>query len=92
MKTGYSGDGDTFERVTESTRLPVVIAGGSKGTDRQTAEMVRGAMDGGAAGVSMGRSIFQHDDPEGIARTVSAVVHEDADVDEALRAGGFTEV
>jgi len=91
VKTGYSGDGDTFGRVTESTRLPVVIAGGSKGTDRETAEMVRGAMDGGAAGVSMGRSIFQHDDPEGIARTVSAIVHDDADVDAALQAGGFTD-
>jgi fructose-bisphosphate aldolase/2-amino-3,7-dideoxy-D-threo-hept-6-ulosonate synthase len=91
VKTGYSGDGDSFARVTESTRLPVVIAGGSKGTDRETAEMVRGAMDGDAAGVSMGRSIFQHEDPEGIARTVSAIVHDDAGVDEALRAGGFIE-
>ncbi|OYR59803.1 fructose-bisphosphate aldolase, partial [Halorubrum ezzemoulense] len=81
VKTGYSGDGDSFARVTESTRLPVVIAGGSKGTDRETVEMVRGAMDGAAAGVSMGRSIFQHDDPEGIARAVSAVVHDDAGVD-----------
>ena len=91
VKTGYSGDGDSFGRVTESTRLPVVIAGGSKGTDRDTVEMVRGAMDGDAAGVSMGRSIFQHEDPEGIARAVSAIVHDDADVDEALRAGGFIE-
>jgi len=91
VKTGYSGDGDSFARVTESTRLPVVIAGGSKGTDRETVEMVRGAMDGDAAGVSMGRSIFQHEDPEGIARAVSAIVHDDADVDEALRAGGFIE-
>lgn len=91
VKTGYSGDGDSFARVTESTRLPVVIAGGSKGTDRETVEMVRGAMDGDAAGVSMGRSIFQHEDPEGIARAVSAIVHDDADVDEALRAGGFVE-
>ena len=91
VKTGYSGDGDSFARVTESTRLPVVIAGGSKGTDRETVEMVRGAMDGEAAGVSMGRSIFQHENPEGIARAVSAVVHDDASVDEALRAGGFVE-
>ncbi len=91
VKTGYSGDADSFARVTESTRLPVVIAGGSKGTDRETVEMVRGAMDGDAAGVSMGRSIFQHEDPEGIARAVSAVIHDDAGVEEALAAGGFIE-
>ncbi|WP_313691175.1 2-amino-3,7-dideoxy-D-threo-hept-6-ulosonate synthase [Halorarum halobium] len=89
VKTGYSGDGDGFRHVVESTRLPVVIAGGSKGTDRETVEMVRGAMDGGAAGVSMGRSIFQHDDPEAITSAVSAVVHEDADVENALSAAGL---
>ena len=91
VKTGYSGDGDSFEHVCESTRLPVVIAGGSKGTAREPVEMVRGAMDGGAAGVSMGRSIFQHDDPEAIARAVSAVVHDDRDVEDALRAAGLVE-
>ena len=89
VKTGYSGDADSFERVVESTELPVLIAGGSKGTNRQTVEMVRGAMDAGASGVSMGRSIFQHERPEAIASAVSAVIHDDADVDAALDAGGF---
>ena len=89
VKTAYSGDADGFERVCEATRRPVIIAGGSKGTDRRTVEMVRGAMDGGAAGVSMGRSIFQHDDPEAITRAVSAVVHDDATADEALDAAGL---
>jgi len=87
VKTAYSGDPDSFEHVVESTRLPVLIAGGSKGTDEETLSMVRGAMDAGAAGVSMGRSIFQHDDPEGIARAVSAVVHEDRPAGEALELG-----
>jgi fructose-bisphosphate aldolase/2-amino-3,7-dideoxy-D-threo-hept-6-ulosonate synthase len=92
VKTGYSGDGDSFAPVCEATRLPVVIAGGSRGTDRQTVRMVRGAMDGGAAGVSMGRSIFQHDDPGAITHAISAVVHEDAGVDEALRRSGLLEL
>jgi len=91
VKTGYSGDGDSFEPVCAGTRLPVVIAGGSRGTDRQTVRMVRGAMDGGAAGVSMGRSIFQHDDPGAITRAISAIIHKDASVDEALRRGGLLE-
>jgi fructose-bisphosphate aldolase/2-amino-3,7-dideoxy-D-threo-hept-6-ulosonate synthase len=89
VKTGYSGDAESFEHVVESTRLPVVIAGGSKGTDRETVSMVRGAMDAGGAGVSMGRSIFQHDDPEAITRAVAAVVHDDADVDDALEHAGL---
>ncbi|WP_049922790.1 2-amino-3,7-dideoxy-D-threo-hept-6-ulosonate synthase [Halopiger djelfimassiliensis] len=84
VKTGYSGDAESFQHVVESTRLPVVIAGGAKGTDRETIEMVRGVMDAGGAGVSMGRSIFQHEDPEAITRAVSGVVHDDLSVDDAL--------
>ena len=89
VKTGYSGDAESFERVVESTRLPVVIAGGSRGTDRETVEAVRGVMDAGGAGVSMGRSVFQHDDPEAIARAVSGVVHDDLPAEEALREAGL---
>jgi len=89
IKTAYSGTPETFERVVESTRLPVVIAGGSKGTDEETLAMVRGAMDAGAAGVSMGRSIFQHDDPGAIAAAVAAVVHDDAGASEAIERSGL---
>ena len=90
VKTAYTGDADSFEHVVESTRLPVVIAGGSRGTDRETVGMVRGAMDAGADGVSMGRSIFQHDDPEAITRAVSAVLHDDAATEEALKMAGLS--
>ena len=89
LKTAYSGTAETFERVVESTRLPVVIAGGSKGTDEETLSMVRGAMDAGAAGVSMGRSIFQHEDPEAITEAVAAVVHDDASAADAVEQAGL---
>jgi fructose-bisphosphate aldolase/2-amino-3,7-dideoxy-D-threo-hept-6-ulosonate synthase len=91
IKTAYSGDGDSFRQVVDATRLPVVIAGGSRGTDRRTVEMVRGAMDAGAAGVSMGRSIFQHEKPEAITRAVAAVLHDDRSVEEALTTAGLDE-
>jgi fructose-bisphosphate aldolase/2-amino-3,7-dideoxy-D-threo-hept-6-ulosonate synthase len=89
VKTAYSGSAETFDRVVESTALPVVIAGGSKGTDEETLDMVRGAMDAGAAGVSMGRSIFQHEEPGKIARAVASVVHEDSEAAEALQEAGL---
>jgi fructose-bisphosphate aldolase/2-amino-3,7-dideoxy-D-threo-hept-6-ulosonate synthase len=89
VKTGYSGDAESFQHVVESTRLPVVIAGGSRGTDRETIEMVRGVMDAGGAGVSMGRSIFQHEDPEAIARAVADDVDDDLATDEALADAGL---
>lgn len=89
VKTAYTGDADSFQHVVDSTSLPVVIAGGSKGTDEETLDMVRGAMDAGASGVSMGRSIFQHEDPEKIASAVASVVHEDSEGDAALREAGL---
>jgi fructose-bisphosphate aldolase/2-amino-3,7-dideoxy-D-threo-hept-6-ulosonate synthase len=89
VKTAYSGDSESFEHVVESTRLPVVIAGGDPSGDRATLEAVRGAMDAGAAGVSIGRSVFQHDDPEAIARAVTAVVHDDLAAEDALREAGL---
>jgi len=89
IKTSYTGDAESFEPVVRATSKPVVIAGGSRGTDFETVEMVRGAMDAGAAGVSMGRSIFQHDDPEAITRAVAGVVHDDLDATEALERAGL---
>ncbi|MFC5970506.1 2-amino-3,7-dideoxy-D-threo-hept-6-ulosonate synthase [Halomarina salina] len=90
IKTAYSGDAESFEHVVESTRLPVVIAGGSPSGDEATLDAVRGAMDAGAAGVSMGRSVFQHEDPEAITRAVSAVVHEDVGAADALERAGLS--
>jgi fructose-bisphosphate aldolase/2-amino-3,7-dideoxy-D-threo-hept-6-ulosonate synthase len=89
IKTAYSGDAESFERVTESTRLPVVIAGGEPDSNLESLRAVRGAMDAGGAGVSMGRTIFQHKDPEAITRAVSAVVHDDASAEDALREAGL---
>lgn len=85
-KTAYSGDSESYRRVTEAVRIPVIMAGGSPQSDRKMLENVSGAMDAGAAGVSMGRSVFQHDDPERMTQAVSGVVHENLGVDEALKA------
>ena len=89
VKTAYSGTPATFERVVGATRLPVLIAGGSKGTDRETLSMVRGAVDAGAAGVSMGRSIFQHEDPEAVTAAIAAVLHDGATPAEAAERAGL---
>ena len=90
IKTAYSGDARSFETVTSATTKPVLIAGGKPDTDRETLAAVRGAMDGGGAGVSMGRSIFQHDDPEAMTRAVAGVVHDDLSAAAALERAGLT--
>ncbi|PHQ38519.1 fructose-bisphosphate aldolase [Halorubrum persicum] len=83
-KTAYSGNAETYKLVPDTVDIPVIMAGGDPQTDRQMLQNVRGAMDAGAAGVSMGRSVFQHDDPEAMARGVSTIVHNDKSVPEAM--------
>ena len=91
IKTVYTGDSKSFESVVTATSKPVVIAGGKKGTDKETIEMVKGAMDAGAAGVSMGRCIFQHKNPESISRAVVEIVHNGASVEKAMEKSGLLE-
>lgn len=85
VKVPYTGSPETFREVVGGCQVPVVIAGGPRmDTDRAVLEMVRGAVDAGAAGTSIGRNVFQHPDPRGIVRALCRIVHEDAGVKEAL--------
>ena len=46
--------------------------------------MVEGAIEAGASGVSIGRNIFQHDDPTKMTQAISKIVHEGFSAKEAL--------
>lgn len=65
-----------FEKVTAGCPVPVVIAGGKKLPEFEALEMARNAIDQGAAGVDMGRNIFQSDAPVAMIQAVRKVVHE----------------
>jgi putative autoinducer-2 (AI-2) aldolase len=76
VKTYYVAEG--FERVTAGCPVPVVMAGGKKLPELEALEMAYRAMQEGAAGVDMGRNIFQSESPSAMIRAVAKVVHEDA--------------
>jgi DhnA family fructose-bisphosphate aldolase class Ia len=85
VKVSYTGDPDGFRKVVEGTPVPVVIAGGPRiDSDRRLLQMVRDAMDAGAAGTSIGRNIFQHRDPTLMCRAICAIVHQNRSVEEAM--------
>jgi DhnA family fructose-bisphosphate aldolase class Ia len=69
----------------EGSLVPVVIAGGSKTTDRETLEMIEGAMKAGAAGISMGRNAFQHEHPTMLVKAACAIVHQGMSAKDALK-------
>ena len=74
IKTYYVEKG--FERVVAGCPVPVVIAGGKKLPELEALDMAYKAIDQGAAGVDMGRNIFQAEDPVAMIRAVAKVVHE----------------
>ena len=85
VKVSYTGDPESFREVVEGCHIPVVIAGGPRmDSDRAILEMVKGAMEAGASGISVGRNVFQHRNPTGIVAALSRIVHEKASVDETL--------
>jgi class I fructose-bisphosphate aldolase len=85
VKVSYTGSPDTFREVVEGSHVPVIIAGGPKmDSDHAILEMVKGAIEAGAAGTSIGRNVFQHANPTKIVGALSMIVHKNATVDEAL--------
>lgn len=74
---------DGFEKVVAGCPVPIVVAGGKKLPEREALELTHAAISGGAAGVDMGRNIFQSDSPVGMIMAVRAIVHGGASVDDA---------
>lgn len=65
-----------FEQVTASCPVPIVIAGGKKLPEDQALEFAYQAIQQGAAGVDMGRNVFQSEHPIAMIQAVRAVVHD----------------
>jgi putative autoinducer-2 (AI-2) aldolase len=74
VKTYYVPEG--FETITASCPVPVVMAGGKKLPELEALDMAYRAVSEGAAGVDMGRNIFQSDAPTAMIQAVGKVVHE----------------
>lgn len=74
VKSYYIEEG--FARVVAGCPVPIVIAGGKKLAERDALDMAYKSIDAGAAGVDMGRNIFQSDDPVAMIQAVRAVVHD----------------
>lgn len=61
--------------VVRGCPVPLLVAGGPRAASPSSfLDAVRAAMDGGAAGVSAGRNLFQHPQPAEFARRIGEVV------------------
>ena len=85
VKTYYTGDPDSFHQVVEGCPVPVVILGGEKmDTLEEVFATVHASLGAGAAGVAIGRNIWQHPQPRAMVEAMVGLVHEGWTVKQAL--------
>ena len=76
VKIDYPGSFENVESVIKGVSIPVVIAGGSKiDKPEELLRMISDSLSAGAAGVAIGRNIFQHKKPELITSVIRMMVH-----------------
>lgn len=77
VKTVHPGSSAQLRSITAACPIPVLIAGGPRrGEDTELLEFVADALDAGAAGVAVGRNLFQARDPRDLAIRISRLVHQ----------------
>lgn len=91
IKTNYTGDVETFKVVVECCPVPVVIAGGPKAkTAKDILQITIESIKAGSAGLSIGRNVFQHENPTAMVEALSAIVHNRAALEAAQKIIGGT--
>jgi predicted phospho-2-dehydro-3-deoxyheptonate aldolase len=91
IKANYTGSMETFRTVVESCPAPVVIAGGPKcKTAQEILQTAHDSIKAGSAGLSIGRNVFQHENPKQMVKALSAIVHDNASVERTLKILGET--
>jgi len=76
VKAPFAGTVAEMADVTAASPVPVITAGGSRRDSLDgVLGFVRDALAGGAAGVAMGRNVFQAPDPHLVASQVARLVH-----------------
>lgn len=82
VKTYYTEQ--DFGKVINACPVPIVIAGGKKLPEKDALDLCYRAINEGAAGVDMGRNVFQSESPIAMIRAVRSVVHEGLTPDQAF--------
>ncbi|MQY10070.1 2-amino-4,5-dihydroxy-6-oxo-7-(phosphonooxy)heptanoate synthase [Streptomyces sp. RB5] len=76
VKTPYVGSPAQMKEITSAAPVPVITVGGPRVTDEsRLLAQVAEALEGGAAGVAMGRNIFQAPDPGTLAGRLADLIH-----------------
>jgi DhnA family fructose-bisphosphate aldolase class Ia len=88
IKADPTDDLADYRRVVTVARVPLLVRGGGRVSDREILERTHAVLEQGAAGIVYGRNVIQHADPAGMTRALMAVVHEGATPEQALESLG----
>ncbi len=84
IKAEFVG-GEEFSTVTRNCYVPVLVLGGGKAkSEEEMFSEIRAAVVAGSKGIIMGRNIVRHPRIARICEAISAIVHDDATVSDAL--------
>ena len=85
-KVAYTGDVASFRKVVKSAgRCRVLCLGGEPTSDRKFLELAEAAMKAGAAGMAVGRNVWQHQDPMKITRALRKVIFDGWTAERAMK-------
>ncbi len=84
IKADPTDDLADYRRVVTVARVPLLVRGGGRVSDREILERTHAVLEQGAAGIVYGRNVIQHADPAGMTRALMSVVHEGATPEQAL--------
>lgn len=77
---------DGFKEIVDACYRPVVIMGLSRrASPEEFLTEMKAAMDAGAAGGTIGRNIFEADNPAAMAAALAAIIHKGVSVSEAMK-------
>lgn len=86
IKADPTDDVSQYHKVIQTAgRVPVLVRGGSRASEREILNRTAALLQQGAAGIVYGRNIVQHPYPAKITRALMAVVHDGASPDEAAK-------
>jgi len=86
IKIKYNGDQEGLRWIVKAAgKAKVVIAGGSKKTDYEFMQMTREVIDAGAAGLAVGRNIWQHKNPLLMAKVLKEIIFNNKKPQEILQ-------
>jgi len=86
VKTVYSSDEKSFKNIVENCYKPILIlGGGDTKTERDLLTLIKNSLNSGSRGVIMGRNIWKHKNIKGLCLAISSIIHENLEVEEALK-------